>query len=257
MQTFIAYPSVHRNRSSNRQYEPQERGSNPWLQTLSSTQVKGARSAPDAIRRVILHEDAFQGRRGARRRTRGAGASARGDTAAPAWQLRLSTCGARRAAARALPQAPPVTGRPPSRPPCAPTQETAPSSRRSSLGPNKITVKSTPACGLRVLRMALRATLDCDLLRPIVAPIEGMAKIVLWQEPPHWSNGRGLPARALVVRRPADTSRNSNCAAVLSSGANPTSSTRTRSLRSRVSMTRPTGLSPRPRQSVLIRLAAV
>jgi hypothetical protein len=38
-----------------------------------------------------------------------------------------------------------------------------PSSLRSSLEPTKITVKSAPACGLRVLRMALRATLDCDL----------------------------------------------------------------------------------------------
>ncbi len=40
-----------------------------------------------------------------------------------------------------------------------------PSSRRSSLEPIKITVKSAPACGLRVLRMVLRATLDCDLDR--------------------------------------------------------------------------------------------
>src|SRR5262249_57775474 len=76
----------------------------------------------------------------------------------PDWQLRLSACGARRAAARAPPRAPPVTGRPPSRPPSAPTLG-RPSSRRPSLEPTKITVKSAPACGLRVLRMALRATL--------------------------------------------------------------------------------------------------
>jgi hypothetical protein len=61
-----------------------------------------------------------------------------------------------------MPRALPVTGWPPSRPSSASAQEW-PFSRRSSLEPAKITVKSAPACGLRVLRMALRAPLDCDL----------------------------------------------------------------------------------------------
>jgi len=92
----------------------------------------------------------------------GAGASAHWTLIATSWQLRLSTSGARRAAACALPQAPPVTGGPPSLLPSVPAWE-RPSSRHSSLEPTKITVKSAAACGLRVLRMALRATLDCDL----------------------------------------------------------------------------------------------
>src|SRR6516162_10024824 len=92
----------------------------------------------------------------------GAGASAHWTLIATSWQLRLSTSGARRAAACALPHAPPVTGGPPSLLPSVPAWE-RPSSRHSSLEPTKITVKSAAACGLRVLRMALRATLDCDL----------------------------------------------------------------------------------------------
>jgi hypothetical protein len=85
----------------------------------------------------------------------------------------LAPCGARRAAAQALPRTPPATGWPPSprrahprkngHPPGAPVLSRA-----------KITVKSAPACGLRVLRMALRATLDCDLPRHVVAPIRRM-----------------------------------------------------------------------------------
>lgn len=39
------------------------------------------------------------------------------------------------------------------------------------LSPRKITVKSAPACGLHVLRMALRATLDGDLPRQDPAPV--------------------------------------------------------------------------------------
>ena len=58
------------------------------------------------------------------------GRARRGGRDAPAgfsphlgWQLRLCTCGARRAAAHALPRTPPVTSSPPSRPPTAPAQE--------------------------------------------------------------------------------------------------------------------------------------
>ena len=106
----------------------------------------------------------------------GAGASARGDTHGDrSGSSALAPYGARRAAARALPRAPPVPGRPPSRPPSTQHAETtilpAP-----SLEPTKITVKSAAACGLRVLRMALRATLDCDLRRHMIAPIGRMAR---------------------------------------------------------------------------------
>jgi hypothetical protein len=83
------------------------------------------------------------------------------------------TSGTPQAAARASPQARPVTGRPPSRPPSAPAWE-RPSSRRSSLEPSKIIVKSA-SCA-RVLRMALRATLDCDLPRHMMAPIGRTAR---------------------------------------------------------------------------------
>jgi hypothetical protein len=94
-------------------------------------------------------------RRGGRKRPRDSRRSRNGSSA-------LAPCGARRAAAHVMPRAPPVPRRPPLRPPSTPAWE-RPSSRRSSLEPTKITVKSASAYGLRVLRMALRATLDCDL----------------------------------------------------------------------------------------------
>jgi hypothetical protein len=71
----------------------------------------------------------------------GAGAMrSAGNSPHPGWQLRLRTCGARRAAAPALPWAPPVTGWPPSRPP-TPLRGNGHPPRRSSLQPRKITVK--------------------------------------------------------------------------------------------------------------------
>jgi hypothetical protein len=72
----------------------------------------------------------------------GAGASARGTLTATDWQLRLSTLRAHGGLPpERYPGTPPITGRPPSRPPSAPTWE-RPSSRRASLEPIKITVKS-------------------------------------------------------------------------------------------------------------------
>src|SRR5712691_8457473 len=64
---------------------------------------------------------------------------------------------------------------------------------------------------------------------------------------PQDSNGQWLPIPSERRSRAAETKRNSSWAPVSSSGAKPTSSTRMRSLRSRVSMTRPTELSARPR----------
>ena len=61
-------------------------------------------------------------------------------------------------------------------PPPTGDAEERPSSRLFSLHPSKIAVKSAPACGLRVLRMALRATPDCDLPRHMTAPIGWMVR---------------------------------------------------------------------------------
>jgi hypothetical protein len=86
------------------------------------------------------------------------------------WRLR-------RAAAPCVSRALPVTGRPPSRPPNAPTRGEAPSSRRSSLEPIKITVKSASCAP--VLRMALRATLDSDLVSTSRRLSEGWPRLAL------------------------------------------------------------------------------
>jgi hypothetical protein len=80
-------------------------------------------------------------RRGGRKRPRDSRHRRAGSSA-------LAPFGARRAAASALPQAPPVTSWPPSIPPIAVTRG-RPSSRRSSLEPIKTTVKSA---GLRPRR---------------------------------------------------------------------------------------------------------
>jgi hypothetical protein len=98
-----------------------------------------------------------------------------GHSPRPDWQLRLSTL---RRTAGCRPCVTPDTACPQSAA-VTPTERAMrgpPSSRRSSLEPTKITVKSAPACGLRVLRMALRATLDCDLARHMIAPIRRMAR---------------------------------------------------------------------------------
>jgi hypothetical protein len=112
--------------------------------------------APRAVRHVIPREVTRPGRRSGGRHARRAGASARPDTHRDrTGSSALAPCGARRAA--------------------APARE-RPSSRRPSLEPSKITVKSAAACGLRVLRMALRATLDCDLAWLTSAPVGWMAR---------------------------------------------------------------------------------
>jgi hypothetical protein len=126
----------------------------------TSSRARGARRAPGGalISRELARPygrcDGERSRRGHKRpresRRMEAGSSA------------LAPCGARRAAARALPRHCPSpvgrrhaaerTARGDGHPPAAIVLSRA-----------KITVKSAPACGLRVLRMALRATLDCDL----------------------------------------------------------------------------------------------
>jgi hypothetical protein len=93
----------------------------------------------------------------------GAGASPQGTRSDRTGSSALAPCGARRAAAGALPRAPPVTGLAAVTARRPRLRGEQPSSQRPSLEPTKITVKSAAACGLRVLRMALRATLDCDL----------------------------------------------------------------------------------------------
>jgi hypothetical protein len=62
----------------------------------------------------------------------------------------------------------------------------------------KITVKSATACGLRVLRMALRATLDRDLPRHMIAPIGWMARTRL---APKMQQGTGLRSYSVRLRR--------------------------------------------------------
>jgi hypothetical protein len=90
-----------------------------------------------------------------------AGASTRGGTHHDrTGSSALAPCGARRAAARALPRRCPVTGRPPPRPPSVSTRA-RPSSWRSSLEPSKIAVKGG-AYGV-VTRDALRALLTAIL----------------------------------------------------------------------------------------------
>lgn len=91
----------------------------------------------------------------------------------PAGSSALAPGGARRAAARALPRAPPVTSWPPSRrqprprgnghPPGAPVLTRARSSSRARA------VLASHA-------MALRATLDCDLPQFTLAPVGWMAR---------------------------------------------------------------------------------
>jgi len=88
----------------------------------------------------------------------------------------LAPAGAPRAAARALPRAPPVPGRPPSRPPSTQQCGNGHPPGVPVLTRAKITVKSATAYGLRVLRMALRATPDCDLGRFKSAPVGRMAR---------------------------------------------------------------------------------
>jgi hypothetical protein len=103
------------------------------------SRARGARRAPSGA--LIPREAARLGGPGDRRAPSAERARcARGTLTPPDWQLRLCTFGTRRAAARALPPATPVTGWPPSHPPIAPTQD-RPSSRRSILEPRKVTVK--------------------------------------------------------------------------------------------------------------------
>jgi hypothetical protein len=95
-----------------------------------------------------------------------------GLSAQGAGRFRLCTCGTRRAAARALPRALPVTGGPPSRSP------TAPAGYGHHPGAPVLSRRRSPSRALaraRVLRMALRATPDCDLPRFISAPVGRMA----------------------------------------------------------------------------------
>ena len=137
---------------------------------------KGARSAPRADGALISRELAHPGgRHDGGPRSAGRARSARGTLTQPGWQLRL------RPAAHG--------GLPPERyPGHRPSPASRRHARRSRLAGNghppgapvlsraKITVESALALGLRVLRMALRATLDCDLPRHMMAPIGWMAR---------------------------------------------------------------------------------
>jgi hypothetical protein len=127
--------------------------------SLASLKARGARRA---VRRVIPSELTRPDGRGNRRPAQPAGREApAGFSPYRAGSLALAPGGAR----RLPPERFPGTARhrlaavTPAEHACA----ERPSSRRSSLEPTKITVKSAPACGLCVLRMAFRAAPDCDL----------------------------------------------------------------------------------------------
>ena len=141
------------------------------------TIIKGARGAPRAGRRADLTRASapWRTRRWRGPRSAGGREAPAGLSPQPGWQLRL-----RPAAHGGLPperypgHRPSPAGRRHARRPRLAREQ--PSSRPSALSRAKITVKSAPACGLRVLRMTLRATLDSDLPRHIIAPIGWMAR---------------------------------------------------------------------------------
>ena len=99
---------------------------------------------------------------GATAKARRSGREALAALAQPGWQLRLRPCG-HTAGCRSSAAPGTARHRLTAVTPAERTRRGRPSSRRSVLSRAKITVKSAPACGLRVLRMALGATLDCDL----------------------------------------------------------------------------------------------